>query len=191
MAETRIKNFLVTGRPGIGKTTCIIRTVELLTSRGVSVGGMITYEVREKGERIGFNVRDVYTGKEGVLARVGLAQGPRISKYTVNLQDLETVGVQAIHNAMKHTQVIVIDEIGPMELLSKNFLKAVQEALDSPKPVIATIHVKAHTTEDGRKILQRKDTKLYTLTLTNRETIPPTIAREITNILASRSSQVP
>jgi len=186
LVETKVKNFLVTGRPGIGKTTCLTRTVEILTSRGVSVGGMVTYEVREKGERIGFNIRDVFTGKEGVLARVGLASGPRVSKYTVNLHDLETTGVEAIRSALRECQVVVIDEIGPMELYSKSFLAAVTSALNSEKPVIATIHERAQSFEEGRRILGRSDVKLYTLTLANREAMPSRIAREVASLLSKK-----
>jgi len=183
MEKSNVKNFLVTGRPGIGKTTCVIRTAEILTSRGVTVGGMVTYEVREKGERIGFNIRDVYTGREGVLARTGLTQGPRVGKYTVNLKDLETIGVEAIKTAIQQAQVIIIDEIGPMELYSKNFYTAVLSALDSTKPVIATIHEKAPNSQEGKTILQRKDVKLYTLTFANKENMPPMIAKEVATLI--------
>lgn len=178
------KNFLVTGRPGIGKTTCVQRASELLISRGVRVGGMITLERREGGVRVGFEVRDVMSGAVGTLASVGGGAGPRIGKYTVNLADLERVGVEAISRALREAQVVVIDEIGPMELLSRKFIDAVFSALDSPKPVLATIHVRAGESEVGRRILSRGDVRLYELTLANRERAPHELARVVANLLS-------
>lgn len=177
------KNLLVTGRPGIGKTTCVRRAAELLISRGVRVGGMITLERREGGVRVGFEVRDVAGKRVGTLASVGEGSGPRIGKYVVNLADLESVGVGAIERALAEAQVILIDEIGPMELLSRRFVDAVFASLDSPKPVIATIHVRAGETEVGRRILSRPDVKLYTLTLQERERLPYELAKAVASLL--------
>lgn len=183
-----VKNLLVTGRPGIGKTTCLQRTAELLLSRGVRIGGMITLERREGGSRVGFEIRDIAGENVGMLASVGGGSGPRVGKYVVNLADLERVGVGAIDRALREAQVILIDEVGPMELLSRRFVDAVFAALDSPKPVLATIHVRAGETSVGRMILSRPDVKLYTLTLEIRERLPYELARTIANLIGSRRS---
>jgi len=184
LADQVQKNFLVTGRPGIGKTTCLQRASELLVSRSVRVGGMITLEKRERGVRVGFEVRDVLCGATGTLASVGGGVGPRVGRYVVNLADLERVGVEAIYRALREAQVVVIDEIGPMELLSRRFVDAVFSALDSPKPVLATIHVRAGETEVGRRILSRSDVKVYELTLANRDRVPIELSRAVANLLA-------
>jgi len=102
----------------------------------------------------------------------------------VNLADLERVGVEAISRALREAQVVVIDEIGPMELLSRKFIDAVFSALDSPKPVLATIHVRAGESEVGRRILSRGDVRLYELTLANRERAPYELARVVANLLS-------
>lgn len=177
------KNILVTGRPGIGKTTCVRRVAELLLSRGVNVGGMITLEVRERGRRVGFQVIDVQRGLRGWLAKVGAPGRLRVGKYTVMLDDLERIGVAAIRDALENAHVVIIDEIGPMELYSEEFKKAVWDVLESPKPLLATIHVKADRYEFGRKILERKDVDVVTLTLENRENMPAVIAKKIANLL--------
>ncbi|ABL78405.1 NTPase [Thermofilum pendens] len=178
------KNFLLTGRPGIGKTTCVVKTAELLVSRGVKVGGMVTHEVREGGSRVGFKVRDLLTGREGFLAKVGAGAGPRVGKYVVHVEELEAVGVGAILRAVSEAQVVVIDEIGPMELYSPSFLPAVLKALDSDKPVLATIHERESSSGRLRGILERGDVKLYTVTLQNRDLLPPQLAREIASLVA-------
>ncbi|MEM4810864.1 MAG: nucleoside-triphosphatase, partial [Thermofilum sp.] len=86
--------------------------------------------------------------------------------------------------AMREAQVILIDEIGPMELLSRRFVDAVFAALDSPKPVLATIHVRAGETDVGRRILSRSDVKLYTITLEVRERLPYELAKTIASLVS-------
>ncbi|MEM2795263.1 MAG: NTPase, partial [Thermofilaceae archaeon] len=133
------KNLLITGHPGVGKTTAVLKVTEELRKLGIHVGGFISREIRESGVRTGFVVVDLSTGEEAYLARVGKGL-PRIGKYVVLVGELERVGVKAIIKALEISDVIVIDEIGPMKLYSPLFRKAVVKALNSSKPVIATIH---------------------------------------------------
>ena len=177
------KNILVTGRPGIGKTTAVLRAVELLRTRGLKVGGMVSREERSGGVRVGFIVEDLLTGACGYLAKVGPGPGPRVGKYHVVLSDLETVGVGAIRRALSEADVVVIDEIGPMELYSDAFKEAVREALDSPKPVLATIHIRARRYPYTGSILSRPDVAVYTITLSNRDSLPRVLASDVENAL--------
>ena len=135
--------LLITGSSGIGKTTVLMKTVNILKEKGYCVGGMISREVREGGTRVGFEILDLSTQKRGWLAHVKQKTGPQVGKYRVNLEDLEAIGVQAITEAIKNCDVIAIDEIGPMELFSKKFRDATQRALESPKLIIAVVHWKA------------------------------------------------
>ena len=178
------KNFLITGRPGIGKTTAVLRVSEALKRLGVKVGGMISREERERGIRVGFILEDLMTGERGYLAKVGAGSGPRVGKYTVLIDDLERVGVGAIERALREADVIIIDEIGPMELYSGKFVDATARALNSPKPVVATIHVKAKRYPAARDILSRGDVKVYYLTLENRSRVPLEIVNALKGLLA-------
>ncbi len=170
------KNVLVTGRPGIGKTTAVMRAAEELRRAGMRVGGFVSREERKEGVRTGFVIVDLETSEEAYLARVGDGT-PRIGKYVVLVSELERVGVAAIKRALRTAQVIVIDEIGPMELLSHSFKQAVLEALNSPKPVVATIHVRAREDPFGRSVLSRKDIALLEVNASNRDRIPREIVR--------------
>ncbi len=116
--------LILTGSPGSGKTTVLEKTVKALKERGIRVGGMISREVREGGVRVGFEISDVATGKRGWLAHVNQHAGPQLGRYQVNLRDLETVGAQAIANALENSDVVAIDEIGPMELFSEKLKTA-------------------------------------------------------------------
>ncbi len=133
----------VTGRPGVGKTSVLLRAVDILKAKGCKIGGIISREVREHGVRVGFEIVDIETGMKGWLAHVNQPIGPRVGKYRVNLGGLQTIGVDSILTAVEEADIIVIDEIGPMELFSTRFKKAVMKGMKSKKPVIGTIHSRA------------------------------------------------
>jgi nucleoside-triphosphatase len=123
--------FLLTGSPGIGKTTMLLKIVEALKAKGCSVGGMVSREVRDGGTRVGFEILNLKTKERGWLAHVNQKTGPQVGKYRVNLEDLNNVGVGAIISAVKDCDVVAIDEIGPMELFSEKFKQAVKDAVES------------------------------------------------------------
>ena len=103
-------------------------------------GGMITKEIRKIGRRVGFSVHDVLTGREGVLAHIHFERGPKLGRYRVNLRDLEEIGAAAIERALEECELVVIDEVGPMELHSERFIRAVERALESDKHLLVTVH---------------------------------------------------
>lgn len=170
--------FLITGAPGTGKTTVVSKTVTALKARGIAVGGMISQEARDCCTRKGFEIIDVVTGKNGWLAHVDQKTGPQVGKYHVNLSDLERIGVKAIESATEKCDVVVVDEVGPMELFSKEFKQAVQAALDSDKVVLAVVHAKG---KDAliEQAKQSIDAELFTVTVGNRDGLPDLIAKRI------------
>jgi nucleoside-triphosphatase len=127
--------ILLTGRPGVGKTTIIREIAERL---GAAAGGFYTAEIREGGRRQGFKIVTL-DGKEGILSHVDIKGSPRISKYGVCLKDLEEIGVAALHAALERADYVLIDEVGKMELFSQAFRGAVLEAIRSDKPVVGTV----------------------------------------------------
>lgn len=181
------KNIFVTGRPGIGKTTCVMKVAEGVRARGFVVGGMISAEERRGGRRTGFKIVDLLSGREGYLAKAGVAGGPRIGRYKVILDDLEKIGVAAILRAVEEGDLIVIDEIGPMELLSERFRDTVLRALDSRKPVLGTVHYRARSRPFGRRVLGREDVRVYYLTEENRGRAPDLIVKDLLRILPKSS----
>ena len=174
--------LLITGSPGVGKTTVLLKTVNILKEKGHCVGGMVSREVREGGTRVGFETLDLSSQKRGWLARVNQKTGPMLGKYRVNLGDLENVGVQAITDAFKNSDVIAIDEIGPMELFSQKFRDATQKALESHKLVIAVVHWKAQNRliNDAKN---REDAETITVTPENRDHLSETILEKASQVL--------
>jgi nucleoside-triphosphatase len=174
--------FLLTGAPGIGKTTVLSKVVETLKTRGVSVGGMISQEVREDDARVGFEIVDLGTGKRGWLAHVNQKTGPRVGKYRVNIADLEEVGVKAIEVAKVNCAVVAVDEVGPMELFSPRFKEAVKDVLEISKVVLATVHAKAHDSLITQA-KQRSDAELFAVTLANRDGLAQLLIKKILSSL--------
>jgi len=127
--------LLITGVPGVGKTTALRRVKELLA--GKRIRGFLTDEMRGAGgERRGFRI-ETLDGQTALLAGVGLRSPHRVGRYGVDLAALDAVAVPAL--AVEEGAVYLIDEIGKMECLSQAFTDAVARLLDSDCPVIATI----------------------------------------------------
>jgi nucleoside-triphosphatase len=165
--------FLLTGRPGAGKTT-VVRAVA--TRLGARAGGFYTQEIREKGRRTGFRLIAL-DGPTGMLAGVNVSSRYRVGRYRVCLDDLESVGVESLWRALAQPDVaaVIVDEIGKMELFSSAFREAVSAALDGSKPVVATIMAGSQPWVDAVKA--RPDITLVEVTLDNRRELPELVWR--------------
>ena len=170
----------MTGAPGVGKTTVLAKTVDALKVKGVSIGGMISREVREDNVRVGFEILDLANGKHGWLAHVN-GLGPQVGKYHVNLDDLDSIGTTAITQALEKNGAIAIDEIGPMELFSQKFKQTVTHVLESKKLVLIVVHGKA---KDPlvTQVKRRVDAEIFNVTFSNREKLPDLLARKAINM---------
>ena len=135
------KTILITGPPGIGKTTLMLKLEKYCREKGFRIGGIITQEVRENGERIGFKIRDIASGREGWLARTSGEGGPRIGRYSVVTDDFEEIGVKALNASATfgRLEVVLVDEIGPMELTSENFRRAIRTLANSGRILVVTV----------------------------------------------------
>jgi nucleoside-triphosphatase len=150
--------LLLTGKPGTGKTALI---KEALAGTRVKAGGFYTEEIRTGGIRQGFRIVTL-DGQEAILAHVGISSPYQVSKYRVDTDSLDRVGVSALRQALKETDLIVIDEIGKMELLSPQFKEAVTQAINSGKKVLGTIMLNSHPIADEIKRHPEVETLLVT-----------------------------
>ena len=144
------------------------------------MGGTICREVREDGVRVGFELMDLSTEQRGWLAHINLHDGPKIGKYTVNLIDLDVLAASAIVDAVGNAEVLAIDEVGPMELLSAAFSAALVHAMESGKPLLVTVH---HDLEHPlvKTIKTRKDAEVIHVTHDNRASLHTKIAEKLIN----------
>lgn len=174
--------LLITGRPGSGKTTVLLKVVKTLKAEGHSLGGMVSREVRTCGNRVGFEILDLSDNKKGWLAHINQKHGPKVGRYRVNLEDLNNIGVNAIINAIENFDIIAIDEIGPMELHLERFKEAVWKAAESGKLVVSTIHWKARD-RLIEELKTREDAEIYEVTYKNRENLHKIIVENATKFL--------
>ncbi len=158
------RTLLLTGRPGIGKTTVIKKVTELLGERA---GGFYTEEIRGPGGRKGFRLVTL-NGQEAVMAHVNLrGQGrPRVSRYGVDVGAIDRVGVAALCRAMTENEVVIVDEIGKMELFSGQFRDVVLQAISGHSPVTATIMSKPNPWVEAIKALPQVE--VWEVTMENR-----------------------
>jgi len=155
---TMKRALLLTGKPGTGKTALI---KEALVRTKVKRGGFYTEEIRTEGIRQGFRIVTI-DGQEAILAHVSISSPYQVSKYRVDTDSLNRVGVSVLRQALKESDLIVIDEIGKMELLSPQFKEAVTQAINSGKKVLGTIMLNPHPFADEIKRHPEVETLLVT-----------------------------
>ncbi len=162
--------ILVTGPPGIGKTTLVLRVLDLL--HGKRFTGFYTEEVRGRTGRTGFRIVTL-DGRTAQLATAGGVGGSRVGRYTVHLAVLEAVCEDALE-PRAGIDVVVIDEIGKMECLSPAFVRAARRALSGPVPVLGTVALAG-----GGFIAEAKRMpggEVITLSRENRDWLPAQVA---------------
>jgi nucleoside-triphosphatase len=168
---------LLTGRPGSGKTTVVSKVVLKLRTDGLSVGGMYSRERRSQGTRVGFEMVDLATDEHGTLASIA-STGPRMGRYRVNLKGLAEFAAPAIARASAESDVVVCDEVGPMELMSPEFRRAVEGLLSSTKPCLVVVHA-----EMADPLLERirkaPDAQLLEVADETRNSLPEVVYRKI------------
>jgi len=173
-AVNTVPRYLLTGKPGVGKTTLIRKVADGLWN--VSLGGFLTQEIRERGRRVGFRV-ETFDGRSGILAHVDLGTGPRVGKYRVDCDAFNRIGVHALEQASTEADVLLIDEIGKMELFSARFRAALSAAFDVQKSLVATIMAHGHPLTDAIK--KRSDIRLIEVTVENRNRLATEIGRAL------------
>ncbi len=161
----------ITGLPRAGKTQALIKVIEMLEEEEEIVGGMITEPIIKDNIRVGFWVMDWATKERKVFAHIDFKSRITVGRYGIDLDVLEEVGVKALEHAIDEAEIIVIDEVGKMEVESKRFGDAVKRALEIDKPLILTLHKKSRNPllQDIRR---RDDVRILEVTPINRNLLP-------------------
>jgi nucleoside-triphosphatase len=170
--------LLIEARPGAGKTTAIGRLADRLREDGVPLSGFLTRELRERGRRVGFEI-ETFTGERGLLAHVDIKRSPRVSRYGVDVEEFERLALPELE-APPSDGVVLIDEIGKMELASDRFREAVLGLMQEPVAVVATVHTARHPFTDDLK--QRPEVSTVQLTAANRDRLPVELDDRLRNL---------
>ena len=164
------QNILITGLPGVGKTTLIVHLLEILKDH--QVVGFYTKEIRKGGIRKGFELID-FSGRKRILSHVSIKSPFRVGNYGVNVEGFEKF-LDALEFFDPATDLIVIDEIGKMECFSGKFKTLLTSILDSEKSVIATLALKGVGVIEQIKF--RPDIRLFEVTRDNRNRLAKDIS---------------
>ena len=130
--------IFISGMPGCGKTSLLLQIIDELKKRGRKVGGILSPEIRNK-IRKGFWIVDIASGKKAKMAEKSQAKGCKVAGYVINKEAIDEI-VKQMRKSVDGCDVIVIDEIGKMELCSETFKQAISELIKSQKPLIASLH---------------------------------------------------
>lgn len=161
----------ITGLPGSGKTYTLKRVIEMLQKDNITIGGMMDEKVTDGRHETGLTVCNLMTGEKVVFASPENESKIMVGNLGVDLSMFESVSIEAIKNACASCDLIVIDEVGKVEVESQAFVDAVKEALDVDKPMIITLHKKSRNPllQDIRR---RDDVRILEVTPTNRNLLP-------------------
>ncbi len=165
MSESR-HVVLLTGSPGIGKTSVIRRVAERL--RGRRLAGFYTEEIREHGTRRGFRLT-TFDGQERIMAHVDFAKTFSVGRYGVDVAIIEDLACASLTLA-DEVELYLVDEIGKMECLSPKFIAAMRTLLNADKAVVATVAEKG--VDFIAEVKRRRDIELWRVTAANRDSLP-------------------
>ncbi|KAK9135658.1 hypothetical protein Syun_014988 [Stephania yunnanensis] len=198
-ASAPSKCFLVTGPPGIGKTTLVMRVLDTLSTSNPnlkihgfysrkSISNAVNREVREGNERVGFEVVTV-DGKKGSLASSTVSspeslRWPSVGKYRVDVASFESLVMPELQ-VKDDTDLFVIDEVGKMELFSSSFFPAVLNVLNSNIPLLATVPIPKFGRDipGVARLKNHPGAALFTLNKTNRDSVKEQIYSQISELL--------
>ncbi|KNA19308.1 hypothetical protein SOVF_062900 [Spinacia oleracea] len=185
------KCIFVSGSPGVGKTTLIIRVLENLraSNPNLKVQGFYTREIRQENERVGFEVITM-NDQRGTLASINnpspeSARWPTVGRYRVDIASFETVALPELQ-IKEDTHLFVIDEVGKMELYSSSFLPAVLRLLDSNIPLLATIPIARHGRDipGVARLRNHPRATIYTINPNNRDAHTERVYSHVVDLFA-------
>ena len=171
--KSKSTKILLTGLPGCGKTTAVMKITENLDPE--KIAGFYTQEIRQGNTRKGFSWTR-FDGTTGILAHTDIKGPHKVGKYGVDVAGFEAF-LASIAFFDPEAELIIIDEIGKMECFSSQFKHRLKQILDSEKSVVATIALKGGGLIG--EIKQRPDVKLFQMTRQNRNDLLPEILQSI------------
>jgi nucleoside-triphosphatase len=159
-------NLLLTGSPGVGKTTVLAAVAQRLRDR--KLGGFLTEEIRPERQRLGFTLVP-FQGEPRAMAHRDLSSQHRVGRYGVDVETIDDIA-ETVLGPRADAEIFLIDEIGKMECFSRQFVKAILRLLDDPRPLVVTVALQGPGLIS--EVKQRTDVELWRVTTENRQQMP-------------------
>jgi len=168
--------LLITGSPGIGKTTLLKEIIE--QAGNISFAGFYTQEIRDhRGKREGFQIVSL-DGVTDIFASVHYKTLKRVSKYGVDIKKFESVAIPSLQKGIEEGQFLVIDEIGKMELFSKKFKQLLVDIFRRKYLNLIGV-VMRYPNRFVKELIEKPDVEVFNLTRANYKEIPKEILGKI------------
>jgi nucleoside-triphosphatase len=150
----------------VGKTTVIMKVIQGFRGRA---GGFYTEEIRKGKIREGFRIKTL-DGRDGILAHVSYSGPFRVGRYGVDVDAFDKIAIPSL-------ELIIIDEIGKMELFSKRFRSLIRRILASDERILGVIHQKSDPFT--QRIRQWPAIEIVAVTEMNRNVLPSLILEKL------------
>src|SRR5690606_25125367 len=148
--------LLITGLPGSGKSTLLSK---LIRGYDGTTLGFITREIKMDGKRMGFEVV-ASSGRRAILAQTEAETDLTVGRFYVNPESMDDV-LSSVSD-MNAVDLLYIDEIGQMQLLSPGFRSLLSRYVDSEKPILASVS-SVYESDEIKSVVTRPDSLLFTL----------------------------
>jgi nucleoside-triphosphatase len=168
-----LKNILVTGIPGVGKTTVLMKLLKELGE--LDAAGFCTREIREGRKRKGFELVGL-NGEKMILAHVNIKSTHRVGSYGVDVEGFDAM-LDSLDLAGSRAEIVLVDEIGKMECFSRKFISTIESLLDAERMLVATVAARGSGFIEDVK--RRPDCEIFVVTRENRTELPGELARRI------------
>ena len=171
--------LILTGKIGSGKTTACRKAVKNTAGKGLKAGGILTPPIYENGKKTGFYAEDLGTGERWILGSKDT--GPGSTGTVFGLYRFLISGFARAFGVLKtamadHCSLIVLDEIGPLEIVHKKGFWRMLETLFDVKDAYLLLVVRPSLVEDVRGMLGDRKIMVFTLDKETRDTLPGKIA---------------
>jgi nucleoside-triphosphatase THEP1 len=184
--SSAIPVVVASGPTGSGKTTAVARVVEQIQASGSRVVGILQ-PARFSGDRkVGISIRDLFTGEEVELARsVARTEGDHGTRFRF-CDDGFALARTALARA-RAGDIVVVDELGPLELRGKGHMPAVKRALAAPGVAIAVLVVRSQLVPALLAALAVEDATILDVTTDHGPSdLLSTVRRNVINSIATR-----
>ena len=153
--------FILTGPVHSGKTTFLDKAIHALKKQGVKIDGFLSKAVGRGEETLGYDLYDLKEEKVvRYIRREGEKDWQKIGSFFFIPQGLAEA--ERIILRGKDNDILIIDELGPLELEGKGVWPALKRVIFQP-PAHFLFVIRSSILEDFLGMMGKRDVKLFNI----------------------------